>query len=175
VKVALSGTPGTGKTSVGEELARRGYLVVEVNQIAKEKGFLGRKDKRRATREVDISALDKEIIEDIKLNHAILVGHLSHLLTVDLLVILRCHPSVLETRLKERGYSKSKVRENVEAEALDVILVESVETGKPVLEIDTTGRSVIEVAEAVEEILAGEREKYAIGNIDWSEEVLGWF
>lgn len=124
---------------------------------------------------MDISALDKAISEDQGLKDAILVGHLSHHLTVDLIVVLRCRPSVLAIRLGERGYSQDKVKENVEAEALDVILIEAVETDRPVLEVDTTTKEVPEVVAAMEDILAGEREKYAIGHIDWSEEVLGWF
>jgi adenylate kinase len=175
VRVALSGTPGTGKTSVGEALARRGHMVVEVNQLAKEKGLLGRKDRRRETREVDTAALDKAISKEEALKDAVLVGHLSHLLSVDLIIVLRCRPSVLATRLAERGYPEAKVKENVEAEALDVVLIEATESGRQVLEIDTTAKSVDEVLEAMVEILAGEREKYAIGHIDWSEEVLGWF
>ena len=160
---------------MGEALAKHGWSVYEVNRLAQEKGLLGRRDRRRATREVDISALDMAIAEDEGLKDAILVGHLSHHLTVDLIVVLRCRPSVLATRLGERGYSEDKVNENVEAEALDVILIEAVETGKQVLEVDTTNKGVPEVVVAMEEILAGEREKYAIGHIDWSEEVLGWF
>jgi hypothetical protein len=31
------------------------------------------------------------------------------------------------------------------------------------------------VADAVEEALSGERKKYEPGNVDWSEEVLGWY
>ena len=160
---------------MGEALARRGRKVVEVNQLAREKRLLGRRDRRRETREVDTVSLDKLISEDEGLDGAILVGHLAHLLTVDLIVVLRCRPSVLAARLAERKYPKAKVQENVEAEALDVILIEAAETGRPLLEIDTTDKSVDEVVEAMEEILAGEREKYAIGHIDWSEEVLGWF
>ena len=153
----------------------RGHLVVEVNRLAKDRGLLGKADKRRDTREVDVASLDNAISGDEKLKDAILVGHLSHLLSVDLIVVLRCRPSVLAARLQQRGYSKSKVRENVEAEALDVILIEAVETGRTVLEVDTTCMGLDEVVDAMEEILAGEREKYAIGHIDWSEEVLGWF
>jgi broad-specificity NMP kinase len=44
-----------------------------------------------------------------------------------------------------------------------------------VYEIDTTDRTPEEVAMAVDDILAGKREKYAYGNIDWSGEVLNWF
>lgn len=160
---------------MGEALAKRGWVVHEVNRLAEDKGLLGKRDRKRSTREVDISALDKVVSEDDGLKDAILVGHLSHHLTVDLIVVLRCRPSVLATRLGGRGYSKDKLNENVEAEALDVILIEAVETDRQVLEIDTTSKDVLEVVAEMEEILAGEREKYAIGHIDWSEEVLGWF
>ena len=91
-----------------------------------------------------------------------------------MVIVLRCRPSVLAKRLKARGYPDRKVAENAEAEALDVILVESVETGREVYEIDTTNITPEEAADAVMSILAGEKEKYAIGNIDWSEEALDW-
>jgi len=74
-----------------------------------------------------------------------------------------------------RGWADAKVRENMEAEALDVILVEAVESERETVEIDTTEMSKDQVADAVEDVLAGEREKYAVGNIDWSQEVLGWY
>jgi adenylate kinase len=67
------------------------------------------------------------------------------------------------------------VRENRDAEALDVILVEAVETGTETVEIDATKMTVEQVAAALEEVLAGERAKYAIGNVDWSQEVLDWY
>ncbi len=65
--------------------------------------------------------------------------------------------------------------ENMEAEGCDVILVEAMESGIPVCEIDTTALDVDQVADAVEEILGGERKKYEPGHVDWSEEVLGWY
>ena len=123
---------------------------------------------------MDVKKLDQAVGETEADQTVILVGHLSHLVTADMVIVLRCRPSVLAARLRSRGYPEQKVAENAEAEALDVILVESVETGREVYEIDTTGISPEEAAEAVHEILAGEKEKYAIGNIDWSEEALDW-
>jgi broad-specificity NMP kinase len=32
-----------------------------------------------------------------------------------------------------------------------------------------------QVARAIDSIIAGERQKYRVGNVDWSEEVLSWF
>ena len=102
-------------------------------------------------------------------------GHLSHLLGVDIAIVLRCSPKLLEERLRSRGYGDDKVRENVEAEAVDVILIEALDCAGKVCEIDVTHLSPQTVADAVSEILAGENEKYPVGHVDWSQEVLDWF
>jgi adenylate kinase len=175
VWTALSGTPGTGKTTVGRMLSEQGLHVVELSDFIKEHKLEGRMDRKRRTREVDVGALGRALADEVRYGDAILVGHLAHLLQVDLTIVLRCRPSVLKERLLARGYPIEKVRENMEAEGCDVILVEAVETGKTVLEVDTSASSPEQIARAIGEILAGEREKYAVGNIDWSEEVLAWF
>jgi adenylate kinase len=174
VKLSLTGTPGTGKSTVAKILASKGLKVIELGDLAKDKGLLEKLDRKRGTYEVDVKRLDKAVGELDSEPTTILVGHLSHLVSTDIVVVLRCRPSVLASRLKARGYPDRKVAENAGAEALDVILVESVETGREVFEVDTTGITSEEAAEAVMSILAGEKEKYAIGNIDWSEEALDW-
>ena len=156
-------------------LSKRGYEVMELSRIIKDKDLLGDFDEARETYEVDVEKLDMEILELPQDRPLILVGHLSHLLSVHLVIILRCSPSVLRKRLSGRGWSESKVQENLEAEACDVILIEALDSGLDVCEIDTTKLSPDSVVDGVEDIIQGEREKYAPGNIDWSEEVLDWF
>jgi adenylate kinase len=97
-------------------------------------------------------------------------GHLAHLLSCDRTVVLRCRPDVLRRRLESRGYRPGKIDENVEAEALDVILIETLEEQSPssVLEIDTTDLSVPQCADLVEGFLKGSIPS-SHGNIDWSE------
>ena len=57
---------------------------------------------------------------------SILEGHFSHEFdNIDKIIVLRCDPKVLVKRLSERGYSKEKVRENLEAEAIGTIYSES--------------------------------------------------
>ena len=172
--MALTGTPGTGKSTVAKILASNGLKVIELGDLAKEKKLLEKLDRKRGTYEVDVKKLDRALSDTESDQVTILVGHLSHLVSSDTVVVLRCRPSVLAVRLKARGYLDRKVAENAEAEALDVILVESVETGREVYEIDTTNITTEETAKAVMAILAGEKVKYAIGNIDWSEEALDW-
>jgi len=175
VKVAITGTPGTGKSSVGLELARRKREVLELSEFVESHLLKGRKDKARDTYEVDVEAVDELLKREPSGQNRIYLGHLTHFLTVDLIIVLRCRPSILKTRLEGRGYNKKKVAENVEAEGCDVILVEAMESSTPVCEIDTTALNVGQVADAVEEVLDGERQKYEPGHVDWSEEVLAWY
>lgn len=173
--VAVSGTPGTGKSTLAETLGRKGHRVVDVGDFAKEMGIVSGRDAKRRSLEVDVEELDLALRKELPSGAVFLVGHLSHLLTVDLIIVLRCNPSVLRDRLKKRRWSARKIQENIEAEACDVILIEALERSKDVCEIDTTDLSLEEVAAAVDDILAGKREKYAFGNIDWSMEVLSWY
>lgn len=175
VIVSITGTPGTGKSSVGGTLASRGHQIIELGDFVKEHGLYDSYDAARGSYNVDPEVLDAALRGHLPEGIVFLIGHLAHLVTCDLIVVLRCRPSVLAKRLESRGWSAAKVRENAGAEALDVILVESVETSAAVAEIDTTAIPLEEVADAVEQVLAGEKEKYAVGNVDWSAEVLEWF
>ena len=169
----MTGTPGTGKSTVALELQAKGWKVLEVNDLAKRHGLLKSKDPARDSYDLDLDEL-QEALENEMFNDGVLVGHLAHLLDVDLTIVLRCHPEVLAKRLEGRKWPLSKIRENALAEALDIILAEAVDSDAPVFEINTTEMSLPESEGAVLAILAGEKEKYAVGNIDWSEEALRW-
>ena len=59
-------------------------------------------------------------------------------------IVLRCHPRVLEKRLRRRGWKDVKVRENVLAEILDccyILASEYYGSGK-VLQVDTSRTAV---------------------------------
>lgn len=175
MNVSITGTPGTGKSSAGAILAKTGYQVVELGDLVKQHGLHDGLDELRGSLEVDPEKLSAQLPKLLPKGDVILVGHLSHLVPTNLIVVLRCRPSVLEKRLQNRGWPIAKIKENVEAEALDVILIEAVESGVEVLEVDTTTMEPKDVAGAVEEMLRGERKKYQVGNVDWSSEVLDWF
>ena len=172
--VALTGTPGTGKSTAGE-LMRSGRTVIELSELVRMGKVSTVLDRQRDSLEVDTDELDEAVRKELAGRDALLVGHLSHFLSVDLIIVLRCRPSVLASRLRARGWPERKVRENIEAEGCDVILVESVDSGREVVEIDTTELTAERTTSAIEEILAGEREKYAVGHVDWSDEVMSWF
>lgn len=171
MKIAVTGTPGVGKTSACALITR--VRIVHVNDLVEELGLVSGYDRSRRTKEVDVPKLAKEVAK--MEGDFVLEGHFSHLLGPDLAIVLRCSPSVLEKRLKKKGWPEKKIRENVEAEAVDVALIEAVENVPEVCEIDTTKMKPGQVARAIESIISGERQKYRVGNVDWSEEVLSWF
>lgn len=173
VIVAITGTPGTGKSSACSVLETRGYFVIDLDEVARAEGLIRGRDEERQTDEVDVDALRDGLRIPSKV--AFLKSHYSHRMDVNLAVVLRTRPSVLRERLFSRGWSETKVRENVEAEAVDVILQEAVARLPFVYEVDTTDRSPDTTADAILAILQGKTKGFGPGTADWSEEVLSWY
>jgi len=177
--VSITGTPGTGKTSISKLLKDRGFEVIDLNEVAIEKNFLIGKDEKRDSLIVDIKKFNKYVKENYsKKNIVFIEGHLSHLLKiVDKVIILRCHPDELRKNLSKRGWNEKKIKENIEAEILDVILIEALDLHniKNIFEINTTGKLIKDVFSSTLEIIENKfknLKKYNIGKIDWSEEIL---
>ncbi|HEC75897.1 MAG TPA: NMP kinase [Thermoplasmatales archaeon] len=167
MKIALTGTPGVGKTGVANELEKKGYSLLRIEEIAD--NFVIGYDNERESKIVDEEKMD-EYIKKIEEKDKILIieGHLSHLMSVDGVIILRCHPSELKKRLEKKKWNEKKIKENLEAEALDIILQRALERHKKIWEIDTTGKKLDEVVEEVEEILK-KLPPPLYGKLDYSE------
>jgi adenylate kinase len=161
--VGISGVPGTGKSSAAAVLEQRGYPVVRIADTVGP--FMIGTDKERATRIVDEEAW----VASFQHVEGYIEGHLAHLLPCDRIVVLRCRPDVLDQRLALRGYAPAKRRENVESEALDLILIETLELHprEHVLEIDTTTRTPESCADLIEAFAQG-RVPPSVGTIDWT-------
>jgi adenylate kinase len=191
--VALTGTPGTGKSTVSQYLRKNGYQVLDINDIVISKNFILGYDDDRETSEVDLKALNKYIHNHLasssnvntKSSHrpqvtavVVLEGHIAHLLAaIDRVIVLRCHPAELEKRLIGKGWSAAKVRENLEAEAVDAITIESINNHgqDKTFEIDTSKATPKKVSDSVIEIINGKIDSYTPGKLDWSEEILKWY
>lgn len=142
--IIVSGTPGTGKTKLAKKLAKeKNAEHIDVNQIIKENKLHESYDRKRKCYIVDHKKLNKALIKLIKDSKKDLVidSHLSHYLPskyVDLCIITKTDLKVLKERLKARKYSQEKIKENLEAEALDTCLVEALENKHKVKVVDTT-------------------------------------
>ncbi len=156
--LAITGTPGVGKTTVAKILKKRGYRVENVNSIAGKYGCMIETGEERF---VDLERLRDAFEEDLDF----IEGHLSHFLT-DKCVVLRCNPLILKERMRNKGWSKEKILENLESELIDQILIEAIENCEEVHEIDTTNLKPADVANAIEGIYK-KKLRFPPGNIDW--------
>ncbi|MFC7080331.1 adenylate kinase family protein [Halorussus caseinilyticus] len=166
MRVAVTGTPGTGKTSAVEALedetgfGESGLEVVHLNDLIRDEDLWDERDEARDSLVADLDAVAERLADREEL---LVESHLAHHLDADRVVVLRCHPEELERRLTERGESDAKAAENAESEALDVILSETVNRHgvENVYEVETTDRSPDEVAAAIAAVVAGDREPSA--------------
>jgi adenylate kinase len=160
----ITGTPGTGKSMIGEELSRRGHMVIHLTTTVGP--YVTGEDEERDARIIDVDRWASEFIPV----EGFVEGHMAHFLACDTIVVLRCRPDELKKRLALRKYRAEKIRENAEAEALDVCLIETVEEFLPeqIFELDTTGRDAVYCADRIEGFY--QRKVPAdFGHIDWSE------
>lgn len=167
--ITVTGTPGTGKTSITEKLGDLlDYKVVHLNEFYEEHD-IGEKDnygEKTIDTEKMAETLDKKLDKD---KNIIIEGHLSHHIESDYCIVLRCNPGELEERLSKRDYSKQKIEDNVQSEILDLILVEAIEKQESIIEFDTAGSTVEKSAEKLEEKIVNKETGY--GEIDWSNRI----
>ena len=135
--VVVTGTPGTGKTTVAKRLAKK----LEYKVISSEKLSSGY-DKKKKCKVVDEKKLSKALVKMIKKSDQGLVidSHLSHYLpadAVDVCIVTKCNLKLLKNRLKRRKYSEKKIRDNLDCEIFDICLNEAKETGHNIVVVDT--------------------------------------
>jgi adenylate kinase len=159
----ITGTPGTGKSMISEELSRRGQTVVHITDTVAP--YVSGNDVERDARIIDVDRWAEEFVPV----DGFVEGHIAHLLPCDRIVVLRCRPDVLKNRLSSRNYREEKILENFEAEALDVCLIETVEDYKPyqILELDTTVHDIPYCADQIERFVKGDIPS-GFGTIDWT-------
>lgn len=135
--VLITGTPGTGKSTVANLFLDEGYTVVDVGKFAIENSLYDYFDKERDSYVVNDERLTAALIKLIEENDTnlpiILEGHVVELPPRFLThcIVLRCSIRLLRQRLVERDYMPSKVDENVQAEIMEVILSDMLELYGP--------------------------------------------
>jgi len=169
-RVAITGTPGVGKTTVSRMLEGRGFALVSVEDLAEDFGCIGEVDPEDGARPIDIEKLGGSLSEawiEPAEGVGVVDGHLSHNLPVDAVVVLRCSPETLKVRLGERGYSESKINSNYEWELLGGAWNDW-DGSVPWTEFDTTASEIGSVVDNIESWISDGFKPMRLGStIDW--------
>lgn len=138
--IAVTGTPGTGKTTLAKKLAKKHkYAYINVNSIISTHKLHEQYDKKLKTKIIDQKRLSKFLMKyakSLKKRGVVIDSHLSHYLPasfVDTCYVTTCSLPKLKQRLKKRGYSAQKIRDNLEAEAFQTCLTEAQDAGHTIV------------------------------------------
>jgi len=172
--IAISGTPGVGKSLVAKHLAEAlGAEVIELSEVVlKERLYVGY-DSETLSYVIDEPRV-KEYIRTLAMKKGvvIVVGHYSEIVDDDILeklFVIRLNPLELLERLRRRGWPPAKVLDNVEAELMGACTANALaeHPRSKVCEIDASGRRPEDVSKEVIEVLQGVRECRVF--VDWLE------
>ena len=144
--VCITGTPGTGKTTLSKRLASKlGFYYFDVNEFISKNKLSGGFDKKRKSKIIDTKKLNLSITKKLgelkkkKIKGVVIDSHLSHYLprkNVDVCIVVKCDIKELNKRLLKRKYSRQKIDENLQAQIFDVCGEEARSAKYKVLIID---------------------------------------
>ena len=166
--IALTGSPGTGKSTLASRLREEGLTIITLEEAAESVDALSEFE---ALREVELSKLAEWKWEGD--SHCVIDGHLSHHCRIDAVIVLRCNPRELRNRLEQRtGYEPEKIESNVEWELISGVWADliSVHPHANVIEIDTTEQDVS--IDSVLDFIMNDKlstsvEEFISDSIDW--------
>ena len=122
MRLLITGTPGTGKTSAAAALSKLlKYPVLNEKAFALEHS-LGQWDTESDELVIPLEKLQRELAKELgKRKNVIIEGHLlcEIKLPVDFVILLRAHPELLELRQQGQRYSEQKIQDNVMCEGID--------------------------------------------------------
>lgn len=173
--IAISGTPGTGKTAIGLLLANQlKFQFIDLSQIIKEQELIVGTDLTRETLVADPTALREHILQILNQSteQLVVVGHFVDELQDELLeaiIVLRCNPLILAQRLRERQWSDAKILENLQAEILGDCTAQSLSRHPKhkIFEVDTSTRTIQESVDTIKAILSDKKTEFLVGKISW--------
>ena len=166
--IALTGSPGTGKSTLASRLQKEGLTIITLEEAAESVDAVSQFGELR---EVEIPKLAEWKWEGD--SHCLIDGHLSHHCPIDAVIVLRCNPLELRNRLEQRtGYGPSKIESNVEWELISGVWADliALHPHANVIEIDTTEHDV-SMDSVLDFILNDEPstsvEEFISDSIDW--------
>ena len=121
MKIAITGTPGSGKTTLAKMLGKEYKLnIINEKDFAIQNGIGKFNDENEL--EIPLLEFEKKANEFLLKNDGILLeGHVlcEVKLKVDYIILISINPEELEARLEQRNYPPLKIMDNVFCEGID--------------------------------------------------------
>jgi len=170
----VTGTPGTGKTTLSKALAKAlGAHYINLTQFISERKLYSNIDRKRRTKIVDMARTRSSLTSELgRTKRPVVVD--THIIDgivprrrVRRVIVLRCHPKVLEARLRAKKWKANKIHENVLAEIVDSCLTAAVKEyrWRKVIQFDTSRLSVRRSVGIIRRSIAGTLGRRV--NFDW--------
>ena len=133
--ILITGTPGTGKTTLGRELAEKtGLKYVNISELAKEQELFEGWDEKLNCHIIDEDRIIDELESQMTEGGNVVDYHGSDFFPqrwFDVVFVLRTDNTILYSRLEARDYSKEKIEENVQCEIFQTLLEEARDSYEP--------------------------------------------
>lgn len=152
--ILITGTPGTGKTTMVQALTSQlpSLRAVDIGKLVEDKQLHTGWDEEYQSYVLDEDRLLDELEDEMQPGGVIVEYHGADLFPerwYDLVLVLRADTSVLYTRLESRGYTEKKLSDNVEAEIMQVILDEAREAYREEIVIEMPSNSIEDIESCV--------------------------
>jgi adenylate kinase len=173
--ILITGTPCTGKTTTAKALtAELNAEYINLTDYAKTHKLTLGEDKERKTIIIDEEKMRTRLAETVNASekaNIIIDGHYAASVTptevVTKVFVLRRNPKELKKFMEKRGYTGTKMWENLSAEILDVCLIEAMQSQQDkVCELDVTGKKVEEIIGEILDVLDKGKKCYS-GIVHW--------
>ncbi len=176
--IVISGTPGTGKTTVAKILKEElSALYINLTEIAIEKNYILEDDELRQTKVINPEKLTA-FLENFINSHMktiIIEGHYADIVPdslISIFIILRTAPDVLEKRLRKKQFNISKIQENLQSEILGSCTAAALEVIDPkkIYEVDSSTATPQIVTEQILNLIETNPTSN-VGKINWMHDL----
>ncbi|XP_076465674.1 adenylate kinase isoenzyme 6-like [Babylonia areolata] len=156
--ILITGTPGTGKTTLSEHLAEvAGLKYISVSKLATDQELFEGYDQELQCPIIDEDRILDEMEDDMSAGGNIVDYHGCEFFPerwFDIVFVLRTDNSILYDRLVNRGYGGKKLESNLQCEIFQTILDEARESYKQEIVHELPSNSPEQLEDNVERIQA---------------------